>query len=105
VPIVAVLDGESGLLDNIGSVVGVKQKTLGVRKFSKCGRPDEVYAYHHLDAAGIVEACGEVLSTTAMEELRIERSLLERLAGRTSERRNWRDLWPDANSGPHGGHS
>jgi pyruvate dehydrogenase E1 component len=101
VPIVAVLDGEAGLLDNIGSIVGVKQKTLALRKFSKCGRPDEIYAYHHLDAQGIVEACGEALATTALEELKVERSLLERLAGREVRRRDWRELWPEAGGSSH----
>jgi pyruvate dehydrogenase E1 component len=96
VPIVAVCDGEAGLLDNIGSIVGVRQKTLAVRKFSKCGRPDEVYAYQHLDAESIVEACGQVLSETALEDLRVPASLLERHASRSPERRDWRELWPGA---------
>jgi pyruvate dehydrogenase E1 component len=95
VPCVAVCDGEAGLLDNIGSIVGVKQVTLAVRKFSKCGRPDQVYAYQHLDADAIVEASGQVLSETALEDLRVSRALLERLAGRTrSPRPSWRELWP-----------
>jgi pyruvate dehydrogenase E1 component len=99
VPIVAVCDGEAGLLDNIGSIVGVKQVTLAVRKFSKCGRPDEVFGYQHLDAASIVAACGKVLSETALEDLRVSPALLERLAGRrTDERPDWRTLWPDAPS-------
>lgn len=97
VPIVAVCDGEAGLLDNIGSIVGVKQVTLAVRKFSKCGRPDEVYAYQHLDAPSIVAACGRVLSETALEDLRVSPTLLERLAGRApAARRDWRELWPGA---------
>jgi pyruvate dehydrogenase E1 component len=99
VPIVAVCDGEAGLLDNIGSIVGVKQVTLAVRKFSKCGRPDEVYGYQHIDAASLVEAAGKVLSETALEDLRVSPGLLERLAARTSAgpaQRNWRDLWPEA---------
>ncbi|MBL8863531.1 MAG: pyruvate dehydrogenase [Planctomycetes bacterium] len=101
VPIVAVCDGEAGLLDNIGSIVGVKQQTLAVRKFSKCGRPDEVYAYQHLDTASIVAAAGEVLAETALEDLRVSPALLERLAGRSAApRRDWRELWPDA--GAHG---
>ncbi len=101
VPVVAVCDGEAGLLDNIGSIVGVRQVTLAVRKFSKCGRPDEVYAYQHIDGASIVEACGRVLSETALEDLRVSPALLERLAGRASPgRRDWRALWPDA-----GGHA
>jgi pyruvate dehydrogenase E1 component len=97
VPIVAVCDGEAGLLDNIGSIVGVKQVTLAVRKFSKCGRPDEVFGYQHLDAASIVAACGRVLSETALEDLRVSPALLERLAGRApAVPRDWRTLWPDA---------
>lgn len=98
VPIVAVCDGEAGLLDNIGSIVGVKQVTLAVRKFSKCGRPDQVYGLHHLDSDSIVEACGRALSDTALEDLVVERGLLERLAGRASARADWRELWPAA---PH----
>ncbi len=101
VPIVAVCDGEAGLLDNIGSIVGVKQRTLGVRKFSKCGRPDQVYRYQHLDADSIVEACGQVLSETALENLSVSPALLERLAGRASAARDWRELWPEAGSGGH----
>ena len=94
-------DGEAGLLDNIGSIVGVKQETLAVRKFSKCGRPDEIFAYQHLDGASIVEACGKVLAETALEDLRVSPSLLAALAGRpTAPRRDWRELWPG--SGAHG---
>ncbi len=100
VPIVAVCDGEAGLVDNIGSIVGVKQVTLAVRKFSKCGRPDEVFGYQHLDEASIVEACGRVLSETALEDLRVSPTLLDRLAGRAgAPRRDWRALWP-APEGP-----
>ncbi|HEX6883076.1 MAG TPA: pyruvate dehydrogenase [Planctomycetota bacterium] len=95
VPCVAVCDGEAGLLDNIGSIVGVKQETLAVRKFSKCGRPDEVFAYQHLDAASIVEACGKALAETALEDLRLSPALLARLAGRpATPRPSWRELWP-----------
>ncbi|MCE9593563.1 MAG: pyruvate dehydrogenase [Planctomycetes bacterium] len=97
VPIVAVCDGEAGLLDNLGSIVGVKQQTLAVRKFSKCGRPDQVYRYQHIDCDSIVEACGHVLSETALEDLHVSPTMLERLAGRAPQRtRDWRSLWPDA---------
>jgi pyruvate dehydrogenase E1 component len=103
VPIVAVCDGEAGLLDNIGSIVGVRQLTLAVRKFSKCGRPDQVYAYQHLDAQSIEEACGRALSETALEDLRVPRDLLERAAGRAeAPRRDWRALWPEAGHEPAG---
>lgn len=96
VPIVAVCDGEAGLLDNIGSIVGVRQETLAVRKFSKCGRPDEVFEYQHLDAESIAEACGKVLSETAMEDVRVSQSALERVAGtpRSAGIGDWRELWP-----------
>ena len=79
IPCVAICDGEAGLLDNIGSIVGVQQRTLAVRRFSKCGRPDEVFAYQGLDADSIVEACGRVLAETSLEDLVVSPSLLERL--------------------------
>jgi pyruvate dehydrogenase E1 component len=108
VPIVAVCDGEAGLVDNIGSIVGVKQVTLAVRKFSKCGRPDEVYGYQHIDAPSIVEAAGRVLSETALEDVRVSRELLARIEARSTSnaaapRPDWRELWPDA-SGVRGEH-
>ena len=94
VPIVAVCDGEAGLLDNIGSIIGVKQQTLAVRKFSKCGRPSDIFRYQHLDAASVEEACGKALAETALEDLVVSQELLQRLAGRpTSSRPSWRDLW------------
>ncbi|MEM7308579.1 MAG: pyruvate dehydrogenase [Planctomycetota bacterium] len=101
VPVVAVCDGEAGLLDNIGSVVGVKQVTQAVRKFSKCGRPDQIFAFQDLDADAIVEACGRALAETAEETLRVSPRALEQAAGREAPRRDWRTLWPDA-PGPNG---
>ena len=76
-------------------------KTLAVRKFSKCGRPDEVYAYHHLDADSIVEAAGEVLARTALENLAVSADLLARFQGAPRTRADWRELWPDAGDGAH----
>jgi pyruvate dehydrogenase E1 component len=68
-----------------------------VRKFSKCGRPDEVFRYQHLDRDSIVEACGQALSETALEDLVVPRELLDRLAsGERPARRDWRELWPEA---------
>jgi len=90
-----VCDGEAGLLDNIGSIVGVRQITLAVRKFSKCGRPSDVFAYQHLDADSIVLACGQALSETALEDLVVSRDLLERLAGKPRQSKDWRSLWPE----------
>ena len=61
VPIVSVHDGEPGLLDNIGSILGKPQKSLAVRKHSMCGRPSDIYAYHGLDKDSIVQACCDIL--------------------------------------------
>jgi pyruvate dehydrogenase E1 component len=66
-----------------------------VRKFSKCGRPDQVFARQGLDATSIVEACGRALADTALEDLRVSPALLERLAGTPRARPDWRELWPD----------
>ncbi|MCS6837216.1 MAG: pyruvate dehydrogenase [Bdellovibrionaceae bacterium] len=71
VPIVSVHDGEPGLLDNIGAIVGVKQIALSVRKHSKCGRPAEIYHYHGIDWEAIVAACLRVLEDTARENIRV----------------------------------
>lgn len=103
VPVVSVHDGEAGLLDNIGSVLGVRQEALAVRKFSKCGRPDQVYAYQHIDAASIVEACGKVLAETALEEVKVSRRALEDLAQRpqAAAAGDWRELW-DGEAAPRG---
>lgn len=79
VPIVSVHDGEPGLLDNLGSVVGVKQESLAVRKHSKCGRPSEIYNYHHIDGEAVVVATEKVLSETAMESVRLSRSLISQV--------------------------
>ncbi len=94
VPIVSVHDGEPGLLDNIGSIIGTRHETLAVRKHSKCGRPDEVYAYHHIDAASVVEACGKVLSETALEQVTISRHVIDQVSGYSHPQTDWRALWP-----------
>ncbi|MEO0651852.1 MAG: pyruvate dehydrogenase [Planctomycetota bacterium] len=97
VPLVAVCDGEAGLLDNLGSIIGVKQRTCAVRRFSKCGRPDEVFGYQHIDADAVFEACGRILSETALENVVVERTVSERLAGSANGtgRPHWRELWPN----------
>ncbi len=96
IPIVSVHDGEPGLLDNIGSIIGVRHEVLAVKKHSKCGRPEDVYKYHHLDADSIVEACGKVLSETALEEVQVSRGLIQALMNQDAPQiRNWRELWPE----------
>lgn len=99
VPLVSVHDGEPGLLDNLGSLVGVKQLALAVRKHSRCGRPQDVYAYHGIDEVAIVEACGKVLSETALENIELSRQVVEALAHtESSTRTDWRSLWPEKES-------
>ena len=104
VPILAVCDGEAGLVDNIGSIVGVRQVTLAVRKFSKCGRPDQIYRYQEIDADSIVQAAGRVLSETALESLRVSPAVLASLehAEQPARRPSWRDLWPEDGGTPSG---
>lgn len=94
VPVVSVHDGEAGLLDNIGSIIGVRHECLAVRKHSKCGRPSEIYAYHGIDAESVVEACGKVLAETALEKVIVSENALgeaHQAEGRTA---HWTDLWP-----------
>ncbi len=98
IPIVSVHDGEPGLLDNLGSVVGVKQEALAVRKHSKCGRPVDIYHYHNIDSEAILEACGKVLSETAMESVRLTTSVLEQTSQASdnaglSSGTDWQQLW------------
>ncbi len=95
IPAVSVHDGEPGLLDNIGSILGVRHECLAVRHHSKCGRPPEVYAYHNIDHASVVDAVGKVLSETALEEIQVHRSLLEAANQTESQVSNWRELWPE----------
>jgi pyruvate dehydrogenase E1 component len=94
VPVVSVHDGEAGLLDNIGSVIGVRQEACAVRKHSKCGRPVEIYAFHGIDGESVVEACGKVLAETALEQVIVRDSALEQTqqAGKTAN--HWTELWP-----------
>lgn len=77
IPILAVCDGEPGLLDNIGSIVGVPQETLAVRKHSKSGRPVDVYRYHHMDPDSIVEATHQLFEQSASETFFIEENALK----------------------------
>jgi pyruvate dehydrogenase E1 component len=93
VPIVSVHDGEPGLLDNIGSVIGVRQEALAVRKHSKSGRPVDIYAYHHIDWESVKEACGKVLSETALERVEVSRRLLDESATHQPVKGDWRQLW------------
>ena len=61
-PVVSAHDGEPGLLDNIGSILGKKQSALAVRKHSLCGTPKDVNAYHGLDEKSIVQAVLKVMN-------------------------------------------
>lgn len=98
VPVVSVHDGEAGLLDNLGSIVGVRQESCAVRKHSKCGRPAEIYHFHKIDAEAVVEACGKVLSETALEKVIVNKATLEEVTNSEStqhgQRPHWTELWP-----------
>ena len=93
IPVVSVHDGEPGLLDNIGSIIGVRQISCSVRKHSKCGRPAEIYHLHGIDAASIVEAVGQCLAETALENVNISMNQLKDLGSDSSTKANWKDLW------------
>ncbi|KYG60512.1 pyruvate dehydrogenase [Bdellovibrio bacteriovorus] len=97
IPAVSVADGEAGLLDNIGSIIGVRQESLAVRKHSKCGRPSEIYAYHNIDAEAVVEACGKVLAETALEKVIVSESALGEAHQAEGRAGHWTDLWPAKN--------
>ena len=105
IPVVSVHDGEAGLLDNIGSALGVRHECLAVRKHSKSGRPTDIYAYHHIDADSVVEAAGKVLSETALESVQLSPRLLQALGMQQQQpasTQNWRDLWPEVAQGTSG---
>lgn len=79
IPVVSVHDGEPGLLDNIGSVVGTLHNALSVRKHSKSGRPVDIYAYHHVDALSVAEEAVKLLKASAYSELKIDAALLNQI--------------------------
>jgi pyruvate dehydrogenase E1 component len=70
----------------------VRQEALAVRKHSKCGRPSDVYRYHHIDAESVVEACGKVLSETALENVVSAGQPVAN--GNGAGNHDWRELWP-----------
>lgn len=105
VPVVSVHDGEPGLLDNIGSALGVRHEALAVRHHSKSGRPADIYAYHNIDAASVVEAAGKALSQTALESVQLSPRMLQALGmqqQQPTQQQNWRDLWPEMAQGTSG---
>lgn len=98
VPVVSVHDGEAGLLDNIGSIIGVRQEACAVRKHSKCGRPSDIYAFHGIDADSVVEACGKVLAETALEQVMVRENALEQAQQTGKTAAHWTELWPSRTS-------
>ncbi len=98
VPIVSVHDGEAGLLDNLGSIVGVRHESRAVRKHSKCGRPSEIYHMHGIDSDAIIDACGKVLSETALEQVIVKEKALGEVASAEQATPHWSELWPTANA-------
>lgn len=97
IPIVSVVDGEPGILDNLGSIVGVKHVSLGVKKFSKSGRAEEIFKYHGLDADSIADAAGQALSEATLREVKLSSQAAQQLAAQgkvTPPTSDWRSLWP-----------
>ncbi len=95
VPLVSVADGEEGLLDNAGSILGVPQVACAVRRFSKSGRPSDIYRYQEIDAEAVFRAAGEALSRAAMGQVRLSASALRSLQDPAAPPvRDWRELWP-----------
>jgi pyruvate dehydrogenase E1 component len=95
VPIVSVHDGEIGLLDNLGSIVGVPQLAKAVVKFSKSGTPAHIFQYHGLHPTGIADACGQVLAQTAMEHVQLHPEAVALLRNQKAPAGDWRELWPN----------
>ncbi len=98
IPIVSIHDGEPGLLDNIGSIIGTRHESLAVRKHSKSGRPSEIYRYHGIDKDSIIETVGKVLSETAIETVKVSPTVLHDVQGSTNKVSDWRELWPQKNN-------
>jgi pyruvate dehydrogenase E1 component len=86
IPIVSVHDGEAGLLDNIGSIVGTLHKTLAVRKHSKSGTPVDVYRYHGLDGENISKTAKAVLEESAFTQIKVEPALLTAIQANQPQR-------------------
>ena len=85
VPVVSVHDGEPGLLDNIGSIVGVKHHALAVRKTSKSGTTWDIFHLHGIDAEGVFEAAMETLKDAAQERFEVAASVLNALRDQQDE--------------------
>ena len=98
VPIVSVHDGEPGLLDNLGAVVGVRHEACAVRKHSKSGLPAEIYHFHEIDADAVIEACGKVLSETALEQVIVSESSLNEIQVAEKDTTHWSQLWPSSHT-------
>ena len=87
--------GLHGLLDNIGSLLGVPQLARAVTKFSKSGTIKHIFEYHGMHAEGIVEACGQILSETALEQVSLHPEAMAALRQQEmNSGTDWRELWP-----------
>ncbi|MCA8966037.1 MAG: pyruvate dehydrogenase, partial [Planctomycetes bacterium] len=95
VPVVSVHDGEIGLLDNLGSILGVPQLPKAIVKFSKSGTPKQIYAYHGIHPEGIADACGQALAETALERVQLHPEAVALLRQQPAPTGDWRELWPN----------
>ncbi|MGE3759921.1 MAG: pyruvate dehydrogenase, partial [Pseudobdellovibrionaceae bacterium] len=99
IPMISVHDGEPGILDNVGSILGVRQESCAVRKHSKCGRPQDVYHFHGIDAEAVMEAAGKALSETALEQIVVSEQALNEASQMDATASRWQDLWPVKTNG------
>ena len=76
VPVVSIHDGEPGLLDNIGSIVGVKQHSLSIRKTSKSGTTWDIFELHHLDGKSIADTAKRMLEEASEEDFVVHPSVI-----------------------------
>lgn len=81
IPIVSVHDGEAGLLDNIGSIVGVKHLALAVRKTSKSGTTPDIFHFQEIDSEAVIKAVEEVMVATAEERFEVASEVFQRETG------------------------
>ena len=53
---------------------------------------------HGIDSDAIIDACGKVLSETALEQVIVKEKALGEVASAEQATPHWSELWPTANS-------
>lgn len=68
--LVSVIDGHPATLGWLGSVMGHRQRALGVEHFGQTGSLQDLYRHHGVDAAAIVSAAQAIAPGRPMRHLR-----------------------------------